>query len=429
MVASLAMLATEASAQNHPSDLVLTGVPGWTTLPVAQSNGDGSFDITNASVGDFAGWASTAGVVALAGDYNGDGLTDVALTGGVGWDSIPVAFSNGDGTFRVTNDTVGIFPEWPGTFTDWAAKPGALKLTGDFNGDGLTDIALLGAGPSSSMAGIIAFSLGDGRFQTESLVDQTFASLLTTPGAVAITGDFDGDGTTDIALTGGWGWNTIPMLSFHSQGGFFRTNYPVQDKGSNDSVDGSNFPAWAALNWTIHTLKGDFDGDGATDLVLIGFAGAIPIALSTRDGSFAASADFSGWCASFCPTGSGVVQPAVLTGDFDGDGTTDLALTGIQGWTSVPVALSNGDGSFTYMNQQAEDFAGWAGTPGAVALTGDFNGDGKTDILLTGPPAWASLPVAFSNGDGTFQVSNNDALNFASWSATPGAVRLLGNVR
>ena len=47
-----------------------------------------------------------------------------------------------------------------------------------------------------------------------------------------------------------------------------------------------------------------------------------------------------------------------------------------------------------------------AATPGVQVLTGDFNGDGRTDIALTGVAGWASIPVALSNGDGTFQVVN-----------------------
>jgi hypothetical protein len=42
--------------------------------------------------------------------------------------------------------------------------------------------------------------------------------------------------------------------------------------------------------------------------------------------------------------------PQVLTGDFSGDGRTDIALTGAAGWATIHVATSNGDGSFTVTN-------------------------------------------------------------------------------
>jgi hypothetical protein len=48
----------------------------------------------------------------VSGDYNGDGRSDVALVGGQGWDSVPVAFSNGDGTFFTTATPIPNFPAW-----------------------------------------------------------------------------------------------------------------------------------------------------------------------------------------------------------------------------------------------------------------------------------------------------------------------------
>ena len=49
-------------------------------------------------------WAGTANVQALVGDYNRDGYADIAITGGLGWFTIPCALSKGDGTFLVHND-------------------------------------------------------------------------------------------------------------------------------------------------------------------------------------------------------------------------------------------------------------------------------------------------------------------------------------
>jgi hypothetical protein len=61
-----------------------------------------------------------------------------------------------------------------------------------------------------------------------------------------------------------------------------------------------------------------------------------------------------------------------VTGDFNADGRTDLAAFGGSGWTTVPVAQSNGNGSFTVTNIAAGSFAGLAATPGVKILTGNF---------------------------------------------------------
>ena len=52
--------------------------------------------------------------------------------------SIPIAFANGDGTWNVTNGAAG-----PDFIPSWANQPGVRLVPGDFNGNGLTDIALV----------------------------------------------------------------------------------------------------------------------------------------------------------------------------------------------------------------------------------------------------------------------------------------------
>jgi hypothetical protein len=44
-------------------------------------------------------------------------------------------------------------------------------------------------------------------------------------------------------------------------------------------------------------------------------------------------------------------------------------------------------------------------------VTGDFDHDGKWDIALTGGDGWNTVPVAFSNNDGTFRVTNKSAVS------------------
>jgi hypothetical protein len=118
----------------------------------------------------------------------------------------------------------------------------------------------------------------------------------------------------------------------------------------------------------------------------------LPVAFSLGDGRFDVTNfpidNFAGWAAAFNAT------PVV--GDFDGDGRSDVALTGASGWFTMPVAFSGGLGTFRVLNQPIVNFAGWAAAANAKPLVGDMNHDGRTDVVLTGPSGWNTLPVAFS---------------------------------
>jgi hypothetical protein len=188
-------------------DIALTGVLGWNTIPVAFANGDASFNGTNGQVSGYSVFpttASGAGVQRVPGDFNGDGYADIALAGGAGWNTIPVAFSNGDGTFLGTNLQVTTGNP-SAQFANYAASaaPGSI-VTGDFNADGLTDIAIPHTGSLLTFMPV-AVSNGDGTFSGWTATfgtDTSFLALAQKVGITPITSDYNGDGRADIALVG-----------------------------------------------------------------------------------------------------------------------------------------------------------------------------------------------------------------------------------
>jgi hypothetical protein len=205
------------------SDLVVLGNQRWTTMPLAKSNGDGTFTETNIANSDpgmaFTAWAAQPGAKLLRGDFNGDGLGDLALVGGPSWASVPVAFSQGDGSYRVTNQDLLNFP-------GWASRANVKAVAGDFDSDGRSDIALVGEVGRQSIP--VAYSRGDGNFDVFDVALGSFANLAAFrdftrhpqvwPKVAAA--DFNRDGRCDIALVGGMDFTGVPVAVSAGRGAF-----------------------------------------------------------------------------------------------------------------------------------------------------------------------------------------------------------------
>src|SRR5688572_14785222 len=98
---------------------------------------------------------------------------------------------------------------------------------------------------------------------------------------------------------------------------------------------------------------------------------------------------------------AGPTPLAVATGDFNGDGRSDVVTCGNA--NNVSVLLSNANGTL----QAAQQFATGV-APRSVAV-GDVNNDGKQDIV-TANPGGGNVSVLLGNGNGTFQPAQNVVL-------------------
>ena len=64
------------------------------TVPVLLSHPGASYQVSNLSVGDFAAWSASPLTAALVGNFDGNGGSDIALSGAAGWATVPVAVSH-----------------------------------------------------------------------------------------------------------------------------------------------------------------------------------------------------------------------------------------------------------------------------------------------------------------------------------------------
>ena len=182
----------------------------------------------------------------------------------------------------------------------------------------------------------------------------------------------------------------------------------------------------SAGNGGFSVAAGDFNGDGKLDLVVPDFwTNTVNVLLGNGDGTFKPAVTYVLY---LNPDYNAL---SVALGDFNGDGKLDLAVLtsydiskplpiGITG--EVTLLLGNGDGTFT-LGQ------GYPVTWPMSLAVGDFNGDGKLDLvvascaisILFAPDCTkGSVAVMLGNGDGTFQhgPSYPPLVNFAAGSFT-----------
>jgi RHS repeat-associated protein len=273
-----------------------------------------------------------------AGDFNGDGFTDVLFIAHS--PSMPSGILLSDGTAPTILGQI-----WSSNYLGipWSSDAYTV-LVGDFNGDGKADIFLQSNGPADSYL-LLTDSSG-----SVSAISQTVPV-----GAMGldwsfdqhhlVVGDFNGDGHADLffqpTVPGG-----ISAVVYSDQNGQFTSQAPAQTWS-----DG-----YLGFNWSVqdaNVFAGDFNGDGLSDLLLQ----AQPVNTGDQNESAALT---------YPPNMNGVVLAQA-------NRTQPFVLAGMQCWSRTEYGVD------------------WSPLTSQLIMA-DFNGDHRLDVLLqplisTGSPA------------------------------------------
>ena len=311
--------------------------------------------------------ASANPIAAAHNDFNGDGRSDILWRNDNGaiFDFLGTAnggFSNnGDNSFvNVTTTT-------------------QIVSTGDFNGDGRSDILL------RNSAGTIFDFLGTANGGVVNNGDNSSVTVGISTLVVG-TGDFNGDGRDDILWRDTSG-NIFDFLGTAS-GGFV-------NNGDNSFVGVSNGTKVAGV--------GDFNGDGRDDILWRDASGTLFDFLGTANGGYVNNGGNSSISVALSTQVVGV-------GDFNGDGLSDILFRDASGNIFDFLGTANGG----FVNNGANSFAS-VGSTWQVASIGDFNGDGHSDVLWRNDAGTIVDWLGTSNGGFAANDGNSTVTVGLSW--------------
>jgi hypothetical protein len=417
--------------------------PRW--AGVADFNGDGNPDLVvdvglstslvmlGKGDGTFRAPATIAVQVMAVSDFNGDGRPDLVVAA----TPIGIMLSKGDGTFQAAIKS-------PGTSLN---LPFSGAVAADFNGDGKPDVV------TGNVSGGVFVLLGDGKGNLSAPVAFGYNNWAGFPNQIAVA-DLNGDRKPDIVTLDALVGKTISVLLGNGNGTFQSgANYPlgsiigassllIADLNGDGNPDvaatiatDSNTPGTIAVfagkgdgtfqaavqynpNGQVNQslAVGDFNGDGLPDLVFVNGGVSVPpmqvgIVFGKADGTLAAPLAYD--------PGAPVSGPPVLA-DLNGDGVPDMAVAinpvganPLASGANLLVSLGNGDGSF----QPPTSYPTANG--GAYVAVGDFNNDGKPDLLVSNGNG-ANVLVFAGNGDGMFQAPRATPVGIPAYAPVVG---------
>jgi len=322
------------------------------------------------------------------GDFNGDGLDDLLYVARKADRPSGIALSDGKAP-TISHQT------WLGNHLGitWYGNH-YQPIVGDFDGDGRDDVFMQRQAPGDHY--LILTDREQSRLLaiSQALPNQLRGLALTADKHLVLAGDFDGNGQDDLLLQGADSTQRHAILLPDSTGLF--TSKPQQVWS-----DGFLGFQWSARRAVLHI--GDFDGDGRSDVFIQARPDYVTIAYDVpfdvpfwRPGAFAillakepnGSGDIfrlasihQTWDESYLDAAWSPLLSNVLTGDFNGDGRDDLLLQSRSRARDSFLLPSNIAGQFTSLQGLAASNIDWS-AESVRLLPANFDGGSAVGLYL-----------------------------------------------
>jgi RHS repeat-associated protein len=278
-----------------------------------------------------------------AGDFSGDGLTDILFISHT--PSMPSGILLSDGTAPTI-----LGQTWASNYLGipWSSDAYTVHV-GDFNGDGKADIFLQSSGPGDSYL-LLTDSSGHISAISQAVPHSAMGLAWSADEHHLVVGDFNGDGRADFFFqpTAPGGTSAVVYADANGQ---FTSSAPAQSW-----IDG-----YLGFNWSVsdaNVYAGDFNGDGHTDLLIQ----AQPV-MGVANGTVSFS------------------YPANMNGAVLSQGNTQpFLMTGVQSWSRNAFGVD------------------WSPLTHNLVIA-DFNGDGRSDVLFQ--PLKTGATATLINGKAT----------------------------
>lgn len=306
-------------------------------------------------------WLTNENDKYLTGDFKGDGKTEL------------IGLNNAGGAATVMNLDSVITNTWQAqTISSLyhffsAGINNHLYTTGDFNGDGKDNVLkaeFSGRYTTYEYFDMSALPVPNGYLWVE-MMHRNNGNI--NPGDKLISGDFDGDGSSETMLIKPNSQHFT--MKFAQHGGAW--NWDIISNGTN-----------SIANWYTSSndefVVGDFNGNGRDEILAINPSG-LHHTLSFNNNQWSMIEGDS----------SGIIGGAnigwndrYISEDFDNDGRDEIILANKYHPWSLRLGFNNNTWQALNHNQGNDYIANWKNEPGDHMVSGDFNGDGQTELML-----------------------------------------------